>query len=104
MVVVQIVGIRVALFWVYVLDRARRLNDDAFEMIYNIANLTRHGSLGLANEIVEGVVDLYGIDEPITVQFINYLLRLQLEDDATDVAAEIASMADDRPDPIAAIA
>lgn len=83
--------------------KLRLANDDAFDMLYTMANLTHHGTLGLVNAILEGVIKL-NPGERVTTAMIVEMLNLHLGADAAFVLAEIAAATDEPATPVAASA
>ncbi len=87
----------------FLASRQIRLADEStFDMLWRIACLTKQGTLGLLNEIVEGIAELYG-DEPVRREVVASMLFMQLENDAELVLAAVQDQqADEQAEPAAA--
>ncbi len=67
-----------------------KITDDAFEMLWRLACQLDRGALGLAHELVEGIVDLYGRGQTITedLLFSQLFLESGAEADTMIAAAD----------------
>lgn len=61
---------------------------DAFDLLYQIANLTEHGTLGLCGDVVEAIADLWP-GEAATCEMIYTALSVQLDAELDIVQAKI---------------
>jgi len=66
-----------------------RLTGEVLALMTQIANLTRHGTLGLACDVIETIGDLWP-GQPITRENVLVALSTLLADDAVKVKAELA--------------
>lgn len=79
------------------MKRVRMADDDAFQMLHQVACLIGHGTMGLLHEIVEGIADLNGNDAAITCELIAEQLRFELEEEADLVMGNIHLDEEDAP-------
>jgi len=70
---------------------------DAFDLLYQIANLTEHGTLGLCGDVIDAIADLWP-GEAVTCEQIYTALSVQLDAELDIVQAKIeAAQASDQP-------
>lgn len=79
------------------MKQVKLADSDAFDLLYQIANLTEHGTLGLCSDVVEAIADLWP-GEAITCEQIYTALSVQLDAELDIVQAKIeAAQAADKP-------
>lgn len=61
---------------------------DAFELLYQVANLTEHGTLGLCGDVIDAIADLYP-GEAVTCEHVYTALAIQLDAELDIVQARI---------------
>jgi len=73
----------------FLASRQVKLADvDAFELLYQIANLTEHGTLGLCGDVISAIAGLLP-DEAVTCDLIYEALSMQLDAELDIVRAKI---------------
>lgn len=76
------------------LDRRQvRLNKDAIELVWQVAQLEAHGTLGLAMDVVGVAASLYPT-EPLTRDMILEALELAQDDEYTQIYVEVSKAED----------
>lgn len=70
-----------------------KLSGDVFELLWQVANLTDHGTLGLVGDVVETIADLYPGD-PITAEHVHTALALLLDAESEVIQAKLESATD----------
>ena len=67
-----------------------KLTGDVFRLMWHVANLTEHGTLGLCGDVIETIADLWSGDK-ITTEHVYSALALLLDSEADVIQARIES-------------